>query len=415
MKKVYREIKYWSQIFLLPVYALSFLVPRNKRIWAFGSTFGYRFADNPKYFYLYVNTFETSIRAVWISKNKDVISLLKNNGLEAYYANSFQGFWYALRAKVYLYDNYSKDICFWLSGGAVKINLWHGIPLKKINMDNKFDLVRNPVSRWCKFKYLLRRLSDEKPKHYVLTTSSFLVPIFSSAFNTDNVINCGYPRNDILGMTMLKNILTGYEEASLKHIADKLSKMNKAKTVLYMPTFRESEKNFFEQTDGKVLNEILIMKNILLCIKPHPKSKFYSEYTGLCSDNIIVLEPDADPYVYLNNADILITDYSSIFFDYLLLDRPIVFYCYDLNQYLEESREMYFDYDEFTPGEKAYTFEQLCELLINMESLVEKEEFNEKRSKIKGTVFDEGNCDAGRKLFQYIQRDILKLYDYIKC
>ena len=205
-KKIINGLKYWGQLLLLPVYWLSFLVPGNKNIWVFGSTFGRRFADNPRYFYLYVSQHSAyqsdklaqrvdawkkeghewkadedclTIRAVWISHNKEIVSFLQSNGYEAYYYHSLKGIWMALRAGVYLFDNYSKDINFWQSGRALKVNMWHGIPLKKIQADNRFDLFRHPKNSWEKFKCFPRNLSDEKPSHYVLTTSEFMRPIFS--------------------------------------------------------------------------------------------------------------------------------------------------------------------------------------------------------------------------------------------
>ena len=123
--------KYWGQLLLLPIYWCSFLVPRDRKIWLFGSTFGRRFADNPRYLYLYISQHKKKygIRPIWISHNREIVSFLEKNGYEAYYYHSLRGIWYALRGKVYLYDNYSKDINFWQSGGAVKVNLWHGIPV----------------------------------------------------------------------------------------------------------------------------------------------------------------------------------------------------------------------------------------------------------------------------------------------
>ena len=81
--KLWNDIKYWGQALLLPVYWISFITPRNKRIWLFGSTFGNRFADNPKYLYLYINQYrKTDIRAIWISRNKEVVAMLKENKYE---------------------------------------------------------------------------------------------------------------------------------------------------------------------------------------------------------------------------------------------------------------------------------------------------------------------------------------------
>lgn len=359
----WNNIKYWAQIFVIPIYALSHLMPRDKHIWVMGSTFGRRFADNPKYFYLYLNQHHSEdIRAIWISKDKSIISLLNNNSLEAYYLYSLKGIWFALRAKVYLYDNYSKDICFTLSGGAIKINLWHGIPLKKIQKDNQFDLVRNPKTRSQKIKWALRRLSDEKPTDYVVVTSEYLRPIFSSAFNTKNTIICGYPRNDFLISDSIDNIMTDDE----KHIYNIfVNKSKDSKTVLYMPTFRESEHQFFEVISIARFEAYLKEHNIVFFVKLHPKSKVNDKFMEVQSEYIRIINLEQDPYPLLKLIDILVTDYSSIYFDFLLLGKPIIFFPYDLSEYLKNSREMYFDYEEVTPGIKAFSQMELEEALLS--------------------------------------------------
>ena len=162
--KITDRLHYWGQLLLLPVYWLSFLVPRDKKIWLFGSTFGRRFADNPRYLYLYVSQHrdELGIRPIWISHNEDVVKMLNAEGYEAYMYHSLKGIWFALRGKLYLYDNYSKDINFWQSGGALKINLWHGIPLKKIQHDNVFDKFRHPKNFWGKIKNFLSIITNIK-------------------------------------------------------------------------------------------------------------------------------------------------------------------------------------------------------------------------------------------------------------
>lgn len=380
---IWSNIEYWSQIFLLPLYGLSYLMPRNKRIWALGSTFGRRFADNPKYFYLYLNQhYKEEIRAIWISKDKDIVSLLDKNLLEAYYLYSLKGIWFSLRAKVYLYDNYSKDICFTLSGGATKINLWHGIPLKKIQKDNQFDLVRNPKTRAQKLKWALRRLSDEKPTDYVLVTSEYLRPIFSSAFNTKNTIICGYPRNDILISDCIDNIMTDDEEDIYKIIRNK-AKDNKV--ILYMPTFRESEYRFFEVISIKKFDEFLKSQNLVFFVKLHPKSKVNNKFMEVESENIKIINPEHDPYPLLKLADVLLTDYSSIYFDFLFTGKPIIFFPYDLDEYLLESREMYFNYGEMTPGKKVKNEEELEDAMI--EALSKHSLYSEEKKFIKRLMF----------------------------
>ena len=104
------------------------------------------------------------------------------------------------------------------------------------------------------------------------------------------------------------------------------------------------------------------------------------------SENIMVINKDADPYVFLKLADVLITDYSSIYFDYLLLNRPIIFFAYDLKEYLKDSREMYFDYDEFTPGEKVWDYQGLKNSIVK--AIYCSGEYKEARNLIRKYVFN---------------------------
>lgn len=365
MKRVWKEIKYWCQLFLLPIHWLTCLFPRSKRIWAFGSTFGRRFADNPKYFYLYLLQHKSSeIKVVWISKSRELAEDLRGKGLESFYLYSLKGIWYCLRAGVYLYDNYSKDICYTLSGGAVKINLWHGIPLKKIQKDNLFDYIRNPRTKGEALHSIPRRISDEKPSDYVLATSDYLKPYFASAFQTERVLVSGYPRNDCILQKDFPLISTGQEQRTL----EKVRSLNLGRRlVLYMPTFRESESKFFDVMDLKRFEQFLARENILFMVKLHPKSKLYDRFSTMEGENILIIDKAEDPYPLLQYVELLLTDYSSVYFDFLLSTKPILFFPYDFSEYLSESRDLYFDYDDFTPGRKVYNQEELEEALTAKE------------------------------------------------
>lgn len=367
MKRITERIRYWGQLLLLPVYGFSFLFPRNRKIWLFGSTFGRRFADNPRYFYLYVNQSEEckDIRAIWISHNKEIVEFLQQNGYEAYYYHSWKGIWYCLRGKVYLFDNYSKDISFWLSGGAVKINMWHGVPLKKIQHDNVFDAFRHPKNGWERFKNYPRNLSDEKPSHYVLATSKFMRPIFASAFQTEHVLTTGYPRVDSFAYDNIENIYTKIEQQLLRKIEQLRQDIQCETIIYYMPTFRDSETKFFDVMDLVSFGAYLQEHHMLFCAKLHPKSKLKKEFEAIQGNNMVCIDADVDPYVFVPLADILVTDYSSIYFDYLFTGKPIVYFDYDLKEYLEDSREMYFGYEEYTVGAKAEDQEQLEHALSN--------------------------------------------------
>lgn len=427
--KIINRCRYWGQVLLLPVYWLSFFIPRDKNIWLFGSTFGRRFADNPRYLYLYVSQHREELgkRPIWISHNKEIVAFLNENGYEAYYYHSLKGIWYALRGKVYLYDNYSKDINFWQSGGAGKLNMWHGIPLKKIQADNKHDKFRHPNNLWEKWRNFPRNLSDEKPSDYVLTTSKELVPIFSSAFRTKNVIPCGYPRNDYLISHDIENLLLPVEQQEVDAVEQFRrvygtactgssdddfavnSKPSKdTKIVYYMPTFRDSEMKFFEVMDLGRFQQYLAQENILFCVKLHPKSKLGEEFAAIAHKgfgNILIVDADSDAYVLLKQADVLVTDYSSIYFDFLLLDRPIIFFDYDREEYLEQSRELYFDYEDMTPGEKAETMEGLMAALLHAcyPTGGYGSTYTNQRKRIRDKVFDTPADPASPKLVKVIQ------------
>lgn len=405
--KIINGLKYWGQLLLLPVYWLSFLMPRDKRIWLFGSTFGRRFADNPKYLFLYVSQHrqELGVRPIWITHKRKIVELLKKNGYEVYYYHSFKGIWYALRGKVYIFDNYSKDINFWQSGRAVKINLWHGIPLKKIQADNLFDSFRHSHNLWDKWKNFPRNLSDEKPHHYVLATSELMKPIFRSAFRTENVLVCGYPRNDGVLSGMACNLCTVQEQKMLELVQEKVRDFG-FRMIYYMPTFRDSEIKFFEVVAIEELNEFLVSNQLLFCVKLHPKSKLRKKFEEIQGGNIVFIDADADPYIFIQESSLLVTDYSSIYFDYLLSDKPIVFFAYDLNEYLSTSREMYFEYREYTPGRKAFTWEELKEAILN--ALENREVYKEEREQMITSMFCYGKKETSGILAEEIKAIAVK-------
>jgi len=416
MRKLTAGITYWGQILLMPLYWCGRLFPRKKDIWLFGSTFGRRFADNPRYFYQYCRQFgkETGIRPIWISHDAKIVEHLNRNGYEAYRYHSWKGLYYALKGKVYLYDNYSKDINFWQSAGGMKVNLWHGIPLKKIQADNKYDKFRHPKNLWECFKNFPRNISDEKPSDWVLTTSKYMEPIFSSAFRTKHVFTCGYPRTDYLISDKIDNLLLPKEQREMDIVTEFQRKYGKdsAKIVYYMPTFRDSETKFFEVMDLGRFQKYLAEEHILFCVKLHPKSKLRREFAKIAEqgfENVLIVDADSDPYVLLKITDVLITDYSSVYFDFLLLDRPIIFFDYDREEYISQSRELYFDYESMTPGVKTETTEGLIEALQAAVHPSEEyaRKYAEQRRGVRETVFDTPKEMASPKLVLEIKRVIV--------
>ena len=193
-------------------------------------------------------------------------------------------------------------------------------------------------------------------KEYVVATSDFYAPIYESAFrrSKSHIITLGQPRNDIF-----------YDQSGKFHASHQLSKAAKGKKViLYTPTHRKEGKVAFpleEHFDFKVLNDWCIQNDILFVIRRHFYHKDEKVDFSMYSNITDITEKSMDIQELLMDTDILVTDYSSTYIDYLLLDRPVVFYNFDYHDYLEHDRGMYCDYEKAAPGYKAETFEALME------------------------------------------------------
>lgn len=397
-----KNLKYWLQIFLLPVYGLSFLTIRKKNIWLFGSSFGNRFADNPRYLYLYASQFKKKeIRPIWISHKKEIVKFLQKKGLEAYYYKSWKGIFFCLHGGAYIFDNYSKDISFWLSGGAKKINLWHGSGNKKINYDNKFDTLRHPKNRWERFKNFLITISNEKPSHYVLATSERMGDIFASAFQVprNHILVDGYPRNDVLFADCKINLMmTDVEQRQADEI--KKEKESGKYIILYLPTFRASEEKFFQVLDLGKLNAFLAERNMMFYTKLHPKSKLKEKFSAIAYSNIKNVDVSIDTYTLLGYADMLTTDYSSIHTDFLMLNRPSVLFTYDLEEYSKDTRECYFDYDSYMPELRTFTME---EFFAGMDRVRQQDLCESGRLELREKMFSYVDSKASERLCEKIK------------
>ncbi len=136
-----------------------------------------------------------------------------------------------------------------------------------------------------------------------------------------------------------------------------------------MPTFRGSVNSDFDLFlqygfDVDRLDTFLSKENMILEIKLHPFNQPSPELIKKLdeSKNIFFLDHNAI-YEIISEYDMLITDYSSIYFDYLLLNRPVIFAPFDQEIYLKQDREFYFDYEEVTPGPKAMNWDEVMESL----------------------------------------------------
>lgn len=345
-------------------YLLSLFLPKNPDIWLFGSMFGNGYADNSKYFFEYICKYHPPIRAIWYSANADVVTSLRQQGYEAYRFYQLRGIVLALRARVALVSHsLVRDIRpFVFSDQVLLVNLWHGIPLKKIALDDKVSEVRNrplltPVAWLSRLLIpgfrrqpdLLTAASNEDQHNF---STAFALPI-------NKIRITGYPRNDVLS--------GNWSDDSNRKIAD-----DDLRAGIYVPTFRGKENSNFDFFDqfgfdvGKI-DQRLAELGVKLYLKLHHFNYPGAEISRKISEaSHIAFYEGLDVYADLSTFNFLITDFSSIYFDYLLTDKPIIFAPFDQAGYEGGVRQLYYDYAEVTPGPKAQNWPEVVDCIAGV-------------------------------------------------
>ncbi|GIO35157.1 teichoic acid biosynthesis protein F [Paenibacillus antibioticophila] len=367
MMKLVRLI---GSLILLPLYWFSYFVPRNPKLWVFGSWFGKRYSDSSRYVYEYVNKHEKDIRAIWLTRDPNITKHLRSQGYEAYHVSSLKGYWYTCRAGAALFTVNITDINTLGASKLLKFQLWHGIPLKKVVYDDVYHLPEQHGSfirqKLLKLKKLLLPFKDVYGKwDLVASTSPAVSTIFRSAFrlSEEYIPITGSPRGDIIldsstsKPSIIQDILTDGEGGITKRIA-------------YFPTHRihtEELSRFINSLETSGVPEFLEDQQAVLYIKLHYYNLEQHNH-AIRPKRIVLLQEHEVPDInyLLPWIDILITDYSSVFYDYLLLKRPIIFTPYDLSEYLTHDRELYGNYEQLTPGPKCGTWEEVLTELTKL-------------------------------------------------
>lgn len=342
--KISKGIKVAIKYFIM---YLVMLVPRSYKICVFGAWLGERFADNSKQLFLEAQKYK-GLRAVWITKDEKTAREVAKLGYEVYKWGTFKAVWVQLRAKYAVVSNGISDLEHTFLGGAIIIDLWHGIPLKKVCYDNKYE------KDWDSLKQKFRDLLVNVPlgNMYYVATSKVFVDIYQSAFRVgkNQVLCLGQPRCDIFFK----------KEKPKPYFPGK-------NIILYCPTHRKegTEKIDIDKLfDLEKLEAYLTKYGYYFVVKKHfyhrNETQDFSAYPHI----IDVTGADMDIQRLIMETKAMVTDYSSIYIDYLLLDLPLLFYCYDYEKYLAKDRELYFEYEDVTPGLKARNFDELLKELV---------------------------------------------------
>ncbi len=341
----------------LPVFLVSCVLPKKPNRWLFAARQGTAFAENPKHLFNYVSQHEPDIEAIWVTRNREVCRSLRDRGLRACMSYSPRGYWYSMTAGV-LFLSHNRIWVpdangFAIGRGTLILQLWHGSPIKRLGHTvewDQFSRLSRMIGRvlMALFPFLAVRSGC----HRMLAACPTVASHLADSYNLDqaHMLIGGYPKND------------GW----LQRIAD--GPADTMRRVIFMPTFRSADWRLFVdyEFDLQRLDTLCRDNGIEFHVKLHPYSllRMGPLMEGLKTATNVFHCDCEDIYDILDQFDILVTDYSSISFDYLLCDRPIIYAPFDYESYRDQERGFLEDYTTLTPGPMAQNWRELEAFLL---------------------------------------------------
>lgn len=327
-------------------YGFSKLIPKKKNRWIFGAWFGNAVSDNTKALYDYIKDNHPEIERIWVATDPSKVTL---PGCIVVKRNSISSLKYILTAKVAVMNQGFGDFAAYnFLGGALKVQLWHGVAWKKIGHDAYPELrgLHEKIFNLINHYDLYVAPSDE------------FGDILKRAFGAEEeeIVYAGQPRNQAL-------FNERFCMESHKKLLDSVKEENR-QIVVYMPTFRDKTSEVFsfcDPTIAPMIGKLAEDNNFVLIEKAHAKSGNKDEMN--LAQNHIYRMPNEDAQVLLGGADCLITDYSSCFFDFMIREKPIIHYIYDYEYYKNKDRGVYYDIDDVVCGSVAYDIPELMQAI----------------------------------------------------
>ncbi|WP_213422072.1 CDP-glycerol glycerophosphotransferase family protein [Bhargavaea massiliensis] len=345
---------------------------KNEKLIIFESFNGRQLSDSPRAIYEYMKEYYPNYRMVW-SADRRYIDQFKG---QVEYATRFSLKWLFLfpKAKYWVVNS---RLPLWIrkDPNTIYLQTWHGTPLKKLGVD--IEEVHMPDTTTN--QYHRNFVNEARKWNYLVSPNQFSSETFRRAFKyKGELLETGYPRNDFL----IKNNNLKYIQSIKERVGIPLNK----KVILYAPTWRDDQ--YIAKGQYKTVNEMDLSRM---------KKEFGDEYIVLLRMHYLVADkvelqgtegfaynmsdyPDIrDLYLV---ADILITDYSSVYFDYSILNKPMLFYMYDIEKYRDKLRGFYFDIEQHVPGPICTTMDELVSSIVNSENetseeIMKREEFRQ--------------------------------------
>ena len=337
-----------------------------------GAYSGNSYMDNTKYLFEFLNK-RSNYNVVWFTKSRGLLVELRNKGYNVVYALSLDAVKLLRRARfIFLTHGVYDVLPIDFSPKTEIIMTWHGTVIKDITED--FDATYS-YKKWVRILKL--KSYPNQYIDYVLTPAKekYEHEILTSAFKvtSDKILDLGYPRNDIL--LKFNNNLEFKQKLREKYgIPDNIKRV-----ILYAPTFRDagSLRFPFKNKDLENLNTILEERDSLFLFKGHAYEKKIN-FGELKHINLVRKPSDIQELLII--SDLLISDYSSVIFDYLLTMKPIILFPYDLEIYTK-GRGLHYDLRDIAPGPIVFEVEKLIEAIRNVEKL--DSEYRDIREKVR--------------------------------
>lgn len=301
----------------------------NDNLLIFGGYKGKEFLGNSKYLYLFFNKY-SDYECIWISESRKIIRDLKKQGFKSIYKYSLKALLKEKSANCIFITHSLRDVLDIKYSKKTKIvyivhaNIIKGTVKERIKINFTYFFI---PSEPCKKIY--ERRFDFPSERFIIT---------------------GLPRNDYLFNKTEKEICI---------LKNKFNIPKDANVIFYAPTFRKNYKCENPLTDENILEfeKLLDDTNSILIYKEHfitKHSPVISPFISLNSKRLKILDPSVDPQELLLISDVLISDYSSMMFDFLFLNKPIILFVYDLDLYLEHDMGLSYDLEQlnFAPISK---------------------------------------------------------------
>lgn len=363
-------------------------VPVRSGLVILGASKGQRYDDNSRDLYEWILKNKKAVDPLWVTRDRSIVQQLEKEGRPVAWIYSPKGLYALLRAEVGVFTNSLEDLAFHPSAVPSTMSLIalrHGTSLKKV----RFALNEKPPRKHQRERDLTDR---------AIATSEFMADLQEECLQIGREKHAitGYPRNDKL---------LDVPDTAQQQWEEFLDGADPSTVLLYAPTWRHgrgpTEFFPFRDFDAKALIEWLGERDALLLIRPHPKDfEMYTDNQGgwtneklqeiLVSNRVRLASHRefTDTNSLLPFVDLLITDYSSICYDFMLLDRPMLFVPYDYTQF-KQYPGFLCDYYEYTPGP---TVESLSGFLETADESLVTDAYQDRREELFSTFHK--YCDA---------------------